>query len=421
MAKKAAQPVEKEVKGKETEEQLKKKVDSLVDIIEELSSNVDKNGLPEVENLIDTKLKEMNEKFELKFQDIKTVLDNIEKKAGRGKSKEEISTLVEEFKKTLEPRLNTIEDRLKTLDAIETINEKKEDEGKDKQNKQVVDTHSPNYEIESIKRNVSEINQSLSGLKEQMDIIRNGVKAQGLIDSSDIQKLENILSSIDEMIPQKNVIDNFRVAFKEINDLKHKINEFRSDLQRVYDKQKDYYDDIGSRLETLVKFLNAVIEDRDRYYNELSKSVSDNLIKSVNAEKNTESISSEVKEIKEILRKQNERIKELEDNVRILSRISEKEIKEINHSMKKISDESNRSLKDLYRYLDKNNQIMMQNMSSLNKKTEEQLKSIEKTINDGLTRNNDLIKIVADEKKGLEKAIDYRKQKIVNILKELRK
>ncbi|MBU5690081.1 MAG: hypothetical protein QXM68_03225 [Candidatus Aenigmatarchaeota archaeon] len=417
MSKKAtqAEPQQKT----ETEEQLKKKVDSLVDIIEELSSNVDKNGLPEVENLIDTKLKEMNEKFELKFQDIKTVLDNIEKKAGRGKTKEEISSLVDEFKKTLEPRLNTIEDKLKALDTLETMNENKDDK-KEKQPNQNLQP-GQNYEIESIKRNVSEINQSLSSLKDQMDTIRNGVKAQGLLDSSDIQKLEHILSSLDEMIPQKNVIDNFRITFREINDLRNKINEFKSDMQRVFEKQKEYYDEIDSRIETLVKFLNAVIEERDRNYNELSKTTSDTYVKSLNLEKLSQNLYSEMREIKESLRRQNEKIKELEDTTRMLVKFSEKEFKEINDNIRRSAQENSRNFKDIYAHVDKLNSSMNGSISNMSKKIDEQMKLLDKTIYEGLAKNNELIKIVAEEKKGLEKAIDYRKQKIVNILKELRK
>ncbi|MEM5799763.1 MAG: hypothetical protein QXZ43_03820, partial [Candidatus Aenigmatarchaeota archaeon] len=123
-----------EQEKKETPEDLKKKVDSLVDIIEELSSNVDKSGIPEVENLIDTKLKEINEKFELKFQDLKNVLDSIEKKSGKTKTKEEISALIEEFKKSIEPRFATLEDKLKLLDRLENLGETPKEE--DKQNQQ---------------------------------------------------------------------------------------------------------------------------------------------------------------------------------------------------------------------------------------------------------------------------------------------
>jgi ABC-type transporter Mla subunit MlaD len=415
---------------KETEEQLKKKVDSLVEIIEELSSNVDKSGLPEVENLIDTKLKEMNEKFELKFQDLKASLDSIDKKAGRSKTKEEISALIEEFKKSLEPRFATLEDRLKLLDRLETIGESQQDQNQQNPNlsqSSITQLSFPtkqanNYEIEMIKRNISEINQSLSGLKEQMDIIRNGVRAQGLLDANDIQKLEHVLTSLDEMIPQKNVVDNFRVAFREINDLKTKMNDFKQDLQRYAEKQKENYDDISSRIETLVKYLNALMEERDRNFEEISKLATDTFTKSVNIEKSFDYLSRFVKELQELIARQNERMKVIDDMSRRLNSLSSKDdIKAINENLKRMAEANKKGMEDINRIIEKMRSSLDSRLAEEVKYTRERFDKIDRIIDDGLRRNNELIKAMVEEKKGLEKAIEVRKQKIVNILKELRK
>jgi DNA repair exonuclease SbcCD ATPase subunit len=430
---KKAQVDEKQEKPedkKETEEQLKKKVDSLVEIIEELSSNVDKSGLPEVENLIDTKLKEMNEKFELKFQDLKTSLDSIDKKAGRSKTKEEISALIEEFKKSLEPRFATLEDRLKLLDRLENISEPAQDQSQQNPNSTQLAVNQPsiplkqasNYEIEMIKRNINEINQSLSGLKEQMDIIRNGVRAQGLLDASDIQKLEHVLASLDEMIPQKSVIDNFRVAFREINDLKSKMNEFRQDLQRYAEKQKENYDDISSRIETLVKYLNALMEERDRSFDEISKLATDTFTKAVNIEKSLDYLSRSVKELREMAAMQGEKMKVMDDMSRRLNSLSSKDdVKFVNEGIKKMAEASKKEMDEMIKVIEKMRYSLDSRLAEEVKSTKERFDKIERAIDEGLRRNNELIKTMVEEKKGLEKAIEVRKQKIVNILKELRR
>jgi len=415
--------VQEKQEEKQTEEQLKKKVDSLVEIIEELSSNVDKSGLPEVENLIDSKLKEMNEKFELKFQDLKTSLESIDKKTGRSKTKEEISTLIEEFKKSLEPRFATLEDRLKLLDRLEAVGENQQDQNQQAPVQEINrPTPTNNYEIEVIKRNIGEINQSLSGLKEQIDIIKNGVRAQGLLDANDVQKLENILSSLDEMIPQKNVIDNFRVAFREINDLKSKINEFKQDLQRYAEKQKENYEDVSSRIETLVKYLNALMEDRDRSFDEISKLATDTYTKTVNIEKSIEYLSRSLKDLQELASKHNERLKILDEMSKRLNATANKDdIKNFNENIKRMIENNKKEIDNMNGIIFNMKNSLDARLSEEIKYTKERFDKIERIIDDGLRRNNELIKAVMEEKKGLDKAIEVRKQKIVNILKELRR
>jgi len=403
---------------KETEEQLKKKVESLVEIIEELSSNVDKSGLPQVENLIDSKLKEMNEKFELKFQDLKATLDAIDKKAGRSKTKEEISALIEEFKKSLEPRFTALEDKLKLLDRLETVNESR-------QQVEEAQSHAKpanDYEIETIKKNISEINQSLSVLKEQMDIIRSGVRAQGLLDAEDIQKLEHILSSLDEMIPQKNVMDNFRIAFREINELKARINEFRQDLQNYVERQKEDYDDINSRIETLVKYLNALVEERDRTFNEMMRLATDNYTKTVNMEKSIEYLSRSLKELQDLVGRQSERLKVIDEIAKRLTSLASKDdFRMVNENVKRIAEINKKEMNDM-------NRLISQMKNSFDDRWEEEIKylrdrfdKIERVMDERLRKNNELIKAMVEEKKGLERAIEVRRQKIINMLKELRK
>ncbi|MEM5777327.1 MAG: hypothetical protein QXJ06_02660 [Candidatus Aenigmatarchaeota archaeon] len=420
--KKETDKVEQQEK-KETPDDLKKKVDSLVDIIEELSSNVDKSGIPEVENLIDTKLKEINEKFELKFQDLKNVLDSIEKKSGRVKTKEEISALIEEFKKSIEPRFATLEDRLKLLDRLETLGETPQQEEKQSQQSQKVDfSNKNNYEIEMIKRNISEINQILSSLKEQIDTIRSGVRAQGLLDSNDVQKLENILTSLNEMIPQKNVIENFRLTFREINDLKNKINEFRGDLQKYIEKQKENYEDISSRIETLVKYLNAIIEERDRNFNELSKISTDTFTKTVNIEKSLEYFSKNLKDLNVQINKQNERIKILDEiNKRFTHTSTKDDLRIINENMKKILEQHKKEMEDISKIVSSMYKSLDQKLLEEAKTNRDRFDKLQKILDDGLRKNNELIKTMIEEKKGIEKTLEMRKQKIIDILKELRK
>jgi DNA repair exonuclease SbcCD ATPase subunit len=412
------QKAKQEIQQKETEEQLKKKVDSLVEIIEELSSNVDKSGLPEVENLIDTKLKEMNEKFELKFQDLKATLDAIDKKAGKSKTKEEISALIDEFKKSLEPRFAALEDRLKLLDRLETVSETQQAS----ENQKTEYKPTGNYEIEMIKKNITEINQSLAALKEQMDIIRNGVRAQGLLDANDIQKLEHILSSLDEMIPQKNVIDNFRIAFREINDLKVKINEFKQDLQKYAEKQREDYDEISSRIETLVKYLNALVEERDRNFSDLIKLVTDNYTKTVNIEKSLEHLSYSFKELQEVAARQSEKVKLLDEvNKRLNSLASKDDVRLVSDNIKRISEINKKEIEDMKKIISQMRNSLDNRLQEEIKHTKERFDKIERAIDEGLRRNNELIKAMIEEKKGLERAIEERKQKIINMLKELRK
>ena len=412
------QKAKQEIQQKETEEQLKKKVDSLVEIIEELSSNVDKSGLPEVENLIDTKLKEMNEKFELKFQDLKATLDAIDKKAGRSKTKEEISALIDEFKKSLEPRFAALEDRLKLLDRLETVSETQQAS----ENQKTEYKTTGNYEIEMIKKNITEINQSLSALKEQMDIIRNGVRAQGLLDANDIQKLEHILSTLNEMIPQKNVIDNFRIAFREINDLKVKINEFKEDLQKYAEKQREDYDEISSRIETLVKYLNALVEERDRNFSDLIKLVTDNYTKTVNIEKSLEHLSYSLKELQEVAARQSEKVKLLDEvNKRLNSLASKDDVRFVSDNIKRISEINKKEIEDMKKIISQMRNSLDNRLQEEIKHTKERFDKIERAIDEGLRRNNEFIKAMIEEKKGLERAIEERKQKIINMLKELRK
>jgi len=282
-------------KPAETEQELKKKIESLVDIIEELSSNVDKKGLPEVESLLENKIKDLNEKFEFKLQELKNTLDSIEKKSGRSKTKEEISALIDEFKKTLEPRFSTIEEKLSLLDKLETAKEaapEKEDEAKKQlieQNAQFSKLALPT-DIDQIRRAIIQLNDSLTSINDQVIAMKDAVKAGGLMDAQDVQKLENVLSSLDQMIPQKIVIENFKKATSQMDDLKKKMDEFNADMKRLFDCsiddfnkrierndeiQSERFNNISSRLETLVKYVNSFVEERDKIYEELNKLKSD--------------------------------------------------------------------------------------------------------------------------------------------------
>lgn len=305
-------------KPSETEEQLKKKVESLINIIEELSSNVDKQGMPEVENIIETKLKDLNEKFEYKLQDFKNTLDSLEKKVGRGRSKEDINVFLDEIKKTIEPRFATIEEKLSMLDKLETAGKsiietnKENEDGVKPAVFQTTGTPS-NFELEQIRKSIIEMNQSLSSVKEQIDIIKDGVKVQGFLDSQDIQKLERILLAVEEMIPQKNVIDNFRVTFREIGDLKKRIEDFNSEILKARQTQESHFNNISYRLETLVKYLNSFVEERDVSYSELNTRISELDSKLNDLEKKQEYILNEIKTQKEYGGVISNKIKTLDD------------------------------------------------------------------------------------------------------------
>ncbi|MCS7135278.1 MAG: hypothetical protein NZ893_02470, partial [Candidatus Aenigmarchaeota archaeon] len=399
---KAKKAKEENVSSQENAEELKKKVDSLVDIIEELSSNVDKSGLPEVENLIDAKLKEMNEKFEMKFQDLKNVLDSIEKKSGKSKTKEEISALIDEFKKSIEPRFTTLEERLKLLDRLESIQAPTQEKSEVQKNEFLTTnftSKTSNYDVEPIKKNLAEINQTLSLLKEQMDLVRNSVKSQGLLDATDIQKFENILNSLHEMIPQKTVVDNFRIAFREINDLKNKMNEYRNDLQRYVEAEKEYYEDISSRLETLVKYLNALIEERDRNFSDLSKVSTDIYTKTLNLEKSMEYLYKSIRELQEQVNRQSEKIKILEDFNKKLAQTSTKEdLKAVNENIKKVIEQNKSELQDIKQMLSSINKSFEQKLSEQIKTSRERFDELERILVDGLRKNNEMVRNLVEEK-----------------------
>ncbi|MFH8093108.1 MAG: hypothetical protein QXM38_04150 [Candidatus Aenigmatarchaeota archaeon] len=404
-------------------EDLKKKVDSLIDIIEELSSNVDKSGALEVENMIDSKLKEMNEKFELKFQDIKNALDNIEKKTSRSKTKEDISMLMEEFKKSLEPRFVNLEEKLKLLDKLEMISFPQQSETNS--NKEMSENslkYGSNNDIEIMKRNISEIAQSISSLKDQMDAVRSAVKVQGMLDAEDIRKLEHVLSSIYEMIPQKNVIDNFRLVTREINDLKGKIEEFKNKLEEFRERQEEDYDNIGSRIETLVKYINALVEEKDRNFSELNKISTDNYSRIINIEKNLEYISKYIKELQEQVNRQNEKIKSIEESNRRLNvLVSKDDVKILNENMKRYFEQNKMYFHEMSKTIDNMQKRFEQKLLEQNNFSRDKLERLERIIDENMKKNREMIKLIYDEKKSFENILNERKQKIINIIKELRR
>lgn len=471
-------------KSNETEEQLKKKVESLVGIIEELSSNVDKQGLPEIENIIEAKLKDLNEKFEFKFQDLKNSLDALEKKSNKGRSKEEISALIEEFKKTIEPRFTTIEEKLGMLDKLENTTQQVSSEVSKKTNTSqpvALQLSTPSQDFEQMKKYITGIDQTLSSVKEQIDLIKDSVRAQGLLDSQDIQKLERILLSIEEMIPQKNVIENFKSMFREINDLKKRFDDFNSEIEKLRQIQDSQFNSLSSRLETLVKYLNSTIQEREESYAELQDHLSDidTMVNDLN--KSQEYILNEIRSVKDInnivvnkmkiiddmqkdiknsfskedfrrfnsqlntldkdyqyifdeIKKQKDIINEILDELRILSDLkklaSKDDLIRVEESLKKNINLLQTKTQEIQNNLNKienniSNKIWVKDILEKEKQdlisfVNDKINKLQKNFEENTKKNNEIIKKIVSEKKEIENKLITRREKISSILKELR-
>jgi len=284
----------------ETEEELRQKCKDLATIIEEMSSNMEEVPGANVENIIEPKLKEVEQKFTTQLQELKGGIESLEKKLERPvKGKGEGGDLVGKIEEKIEPRLTTLEEQMKALDKIseleETIKgitgEKEVKEGKEgKEIKKKLSILEDRI-IQTMQEDLIEVKEAVENLYNSFDTMRDKTEKriqqiQEALTPDTLKKLEDLISFLDKAVPSKvkeEVGDKFNTIFDQLNDLRENTLALETKMKKVLEEMGETRQTIKP-IKEIKDDINKLQLEKDKLY----KTIEDLKLKSTQMDNDLE-------------------------------------------------------------------------------------------------------------------------------------
>jgi DNA repair exonuclease SbcCD ATPase subunit len=245
--KKAEKRLEEKIKS-ETEDQLRQKCKDLATIIEEMSSAAEEVPATKVENVLEPKLKELEQRFVTQLQDLKGGMESLEKKLKKPvKEKGELGDITGEIEEKIEPRLAGLEEQMKALGKISELEEKLKGltgESKEgKEGKRVPKKLSilEDRIIKTMQEDLIEIKETVESLYNSFDTMRDRTekkiqKIQEALTPETVKKLEELISFLDKAVPAKvkeEVGDKFNSIFDQLKTLREDTSALEEEMKKL--------------------------------------------------------------------------------------------------------------------------------------------------------------------------------------------
>ena len=282
LQKKLEQEAEKKIKKEtktDTEKELRQKCKDLATIIEEMSSAVEEVPSGKIENVLEPKLKELDQKFTTQLQDLKGSLESLEKKIGKSGKKGDLSGISSEIEEKIEPRLAGLEERMKALDKISELEEKVKNlpeepkEGKQTEGKKTPKKLSILEErvFQTMQEDMIELKEAVENLYNSFDRMRdktdkNMQKIQEALTPETLEKLEELIAFLDKAVPAK-VKDEVGNKFNSVFDQLRELREETSALDKM---MKKVLEDVSESRQN-IEPIKGIKEDVDKLQLERDK------------------------------------------------------------------------------------------------------------------------------------------------------
>ena len=399
--KEAEKKLKEELK-KQTEEELRQKCKDLASIIEEMSGEMEPISESQIENVIEPKIKEMDEKFQANIQELKGLIENLGKKIEKPtKIKGDITPLINEINEKLEPRLTGLEEKIESLSSIEDLENKiKSLTGESKKGGEAPPKKMSILEekiIQTMQDEIISIKESLQSISNEINVFteKTDKKMQKFfqhLDPETVKKLEELIAYLDKTVPSKvrNEVGNkLKPIFDHLRHLRNFTDDLEKRLNKISKEVKEDKDKIDSLLELKHELKGSIIDleiDKER----LTKIIEESNKKSEKADLNLESefksqidtLNNRFVDFEQVL---NDYTKIMQDRVnKMLSEFSGDNLSKIEKKYYNALSSTQQSIKSLESQLNKFTDFANSNFASLKENMEafnlrlEKFKELEK-------------------------------------------